>query len=239
MTRILQKLAGAALVVAMTAGAARAETVSYDLILKGFNAGTLSFDGRISGSSYAVSGVLKTSGLAAFLKKVRYDATSKGRVSKGRFVPTEYSEKADTGKRQSESVMGYVRGVPQVKTYNPPRAPRDFDIDPASQGGTVDPLTALFATLRDVDAGQECQIKLPMFDGRRASQISTAAPQATGDSVTCSGEYRRIAGFSADDMAEKTRFPFTLTFQPAPGGKMQVTEVAMDTLFGKARLTRR
>ena len=40
-------------------------------------------------------------------------------------------------------------------------------------------------------------------------------------------------------MAEKTRFPFTLTYAPGPGGQMQVQEVTMDTLFGKGRLVRR
>jgi hypothetical protein len=106
-------------------------------------------------------------------------------------------------------------------------------------GGTVDPLTALYATLRDVDKGTECQVSLKMFDGRRHSQITTSERQEAGEQVVCQGEYRRLAGFSAEDLAEKTRFPFSLIYSPTDDGRMRVTEVTMDSLFGKARLTRR
>ncbi len=81
-------------------------------------------------------------------------------------------------------------------------------------GGTVDPLTALYATLRDVDAGQECKIKLPMFDGRHSSQIVLGKPTVKGNADPCTGEYRRLAGFSDKEMAEKQRFAFTLTYAP-------------------------
>ena len=118
------------------------------------------------------------------------------------------------------------------------RGKRPYDVDPATQVGTVDPLTAMFATLRDVAPGRECGRSLKMFDGRRSSELRLGAPQTDGENVVCAGEYRRIGGFPPDDMAERTRFPFTLTYAPA-GDRMQVVEVAMDTLYGKARLVRR
>ncbi len=221
-------------------GLARAESVQFDLVLRGLTAGRLIYDGRVSGNTYSVAGRLQTSGLAALLKKVRYDATAKGSVSSGgRYTPSAYTEDADTGKRQSQSVMTYRGGVPQVTKYQPARASRDYDLDPTTQGGTVDPLTALFATLRDVAPGKECGTSLKLFDGRRASSVTTSNRKEQGDRVTCSGEYRRVAGFPADDMAEKTRFPFTLTYKPGPDGLMQVTEVSMDTIYGKGRLVRR
>ena len=224
---------------AAQAPAAMAEQVQFDLVLRGITAGRLTYDGAISGSSYAVAGRLQTAGLAALLKQVRYDATAKGSVSGSRYTPSGYTEKADTGKRQSESVMAYRRGVPQVTDYKPARTVRDYDIDPATQGGTVDPLTALFATLRDVDAGQECATSLKLFDGRRASRLTTSNRKVAGNNVTCVGEYRRVAGFSPEDMSEKVSFPFTLTYSPAADGKMRVTEVSMDTIYGKGRLVRR
>jgi hypothetical protein len=95
--------------------------------------------------------------------------------------------------------MAYRKGVPQVKSYNPPREAKPYDVDPSTMGGTVDPLTALYATLRDVDKGTECQVSLKMFDGRRHSQITTSERQEAGEQVVCQGEYRRLAGFSAED----------------------------------------
>ena len=223
-------------------GHAQSSTVadrhSFTVSLHGLRAATLSFTGEQSGNAYNVTGKLESKGLAAMVRKVRYDANVRGRTKGGKYTPAAYSEKADTGKRKSASVMEYRKGVPQVKSYDPPRDPRPDDLNPAKQGGTVDPLTALYATLRDVDAGQECKVSLQMFDGRRRSQIAVSGRKAVDDKVTCTGEYRRIAGFSAEDMAEKTRFPFKMTYAPIEGGRMRVVEITTETLFGTAVLSR-
>jgi hypothetical protein len=211
---------------------------SFDVSIRGLRAASLSFAGEQAGNAYSVTGKLESRGLAAMVRKVRYDANVRGRTKGSRYTPSAYSEKADTGKRKSASVMEYRKGVPQVKSYDPPRDPRPDDLNPAKQGGTVDPLTALYATLRDVEAGQECKVALQMFDGRRRSQIATSGRKVAGDNVTCTGEYRRIAGFSAEDMAEKTRFPFVMTYAPIDGGRMRVVEITTETLFGTAVLSR-
>lgn len=229
----------ALLLAGVAAPGAEAEQARFSFVLRGITAGSLDWTGSGDpGGNYAVSGVLKTSGLAAMLKRVRYSATAKGAISaKGTYAAGSYAEDADTGKRQSQSVMVWQKGVPIIQSYKPERQPRPYDVDPATQKGTIDPLTAMFATLRDVAPGEECKASLDLFDGRRASKLILGSPQKDGDSVICAGEYRRVAGFSPDDMAEKTRFPFTLTYAPA-GERMRVVEVAMDTLYGKARLVR-
>ncbi|WP_235451248.1 DUF3108 domain-containing protein [Gemmobacter sp. LW-1] len=238
---ISRALCAGLMAAAVMAAPARAEQAQFDFVLKGITAGSLTWSGEgLPGGGYAVAGRLQTTGLAALLKKVRYDAKSRGRITaKGSYQPQSYTEDADTGRRQSQVVMTWASGIPTIKTYNPPRNPRPYDIDPAAQKGSVDPLTAMFATLRDVKAGEECRVSVNMFDGRRASRLSLSAPKANGDKVICAGEYRRVAGFSPEDMAEKTRFPFTLTYEPAGNGMMRVVEVATDTLYGKARLVRR
>jgi hypothetical protein len=219
---------------------ARAEDpVVFDLSIRGIRAGTLSFSGEATAGRYAVSGRLESAGLVGMVRQVRYDGQAEGSLQQGRFTPVRYREQADTGRRQSESVMEYRRGVPQVKIYNPPRDLGSDGLDPATQGGTVDPLTALFATLRDVAPGEECNRTLTMFDGKRRSQLALGAPAAVEGGVSCPGEYRRLAGFSADDMAEKTRFPFTLRLVPGASGLMQVQEVTMESIYGNARLKRR
>jgi hypothetical protein len=215
------------------------ETAVFDLSIRGFTAGTLSFAGAIDDGRYKVSGRLESAGLVGMVRKVRYDGVAEGAVRNDRYIPAQYSESADTGKRQSTSVMSYRRGVPQLKVYDPPRAAGDGGVDPATQGGTVDPLTAMFAALRDVPAGDECNLRLRLFDGKRGSQVVLGAPVTTGGGVQCPGEYRRLEGFSAADMAEKTRFPFMMTLVPAENGMMRVSEVAMESLYGNARLKRR
>ena len=68
---------------------------------------------------------------------------------------------------------------------------------------------------------------------------SSSAKPAAGGGLTCTGEYRRLEGFSAEEMADKSRFPFSMTYAPLPDGRLRVTEIAMDTIYGKGRLTRR
>ena len=225
-------------VLAGLAAPAWAEPVVFDLSIRGLRAGTLSFSGQEEAGRYSVAGRLESAGLVGMVRRVRYDGHAQGALRNGRFTPARYSEQADTGRRQSQAVMEYRRGVPQVKVYNPPRYAGAGGLDSATQGGTVDPLTAMFATLRDVPAGQECNRSLTLFDGKRRSQIVLGAPQPVEGGVACPGEYRRLEGFSPDDMAEKSRFPFTVQLVPV-GPLMQVAEVTMETLYGNARLKRR
>lgn len=229
----------AALAAAPAARADQTDSAQFDLQLRGISAGTLALSGAIEGAGYAASGRLQSAGLVAWLRKISYDARASGSLRAGKFTPHRYEEKADTGRRRTEAVMDYRAGVPQLKVYNPPRAPQDQDIDPASQGGTVDPLTAAYATLRDIPADQACQLQLTLFDGKRRSQIRLSDPRPAEGGLTCAGEYRRLQGFSADDMAEKSRFPFTLHYRDLGDGRLRVTQVTMDTIYGKGALKRR
>jgi Protein of unknown function (DUF3108) len=234
----LAAMAAASIATAVPATAEGTNSGTFDLEIKGFRAGVLQFNGTSTGSSYSVAGRLESTGIAAMVRKIRYDAKASGRFSGGRWSPARYEEQADTGKRQSQSLMEYRSGVP-TEMIKESREGRPNYVDPATQGGTVDPLTALYATLRDVTPADACNLKLVMFDGARRSQITLAAAEQTGDTITCAGEYRRLEGFSDKEMAEKQRFPFRLTYGPGDGGMVRVVEVTMDSLYGRASLTRR
>jgi hypothetical protein len=243
MTKSLRNATFAVSLCAALPGAALADRVedkaTFNVVIRGFNAATLGFSAVQEGNRYAVSGLLKSAGIAALLRKISYTATAKGAVSGDSYTPFSYVEQSDNGKKQSTSKMTYSRGVPSAVQYTPAREPREKDVNPATMGGTVDTLTALYAILRDVDAGQECKVSLKMYDGRYVSSIATSKPQAKGKNVICTGQYRRIAGFKPEEMAERTTFPFTLTYTPIGAGRMRVTEVAMDSLYGKAAMKRR
>jgi len=219
---------------------ARAEDATFDISIRGLTAARLTMTGQADARSYSAAGVLQSAGLLSLVRAIRYDASVTGTVAQGRPVPARYTEKADTGKRKSDAVMDYRAGVPQVKSYSPPRPPRVEEIDPATQGGTVDPLTALFFVVRAVPEAKACNLKLTLFDGRRRSQVTLAAPERDpSGALTCAGEYRRLKGFTPDDMAEKSRFAFRVTYGPAGPGMLHVTDIAMDTIYGQGRMIRR
>ena len=230
----------AALLIPALARADQSDAIRFDVILRGIKAGELRIDGRIEGGSYTAKGVMETTGLAAMMRKIRYTAASQGSTRDTRFTPERYSETAERGNgTRRDFEIRYQAGTPVSVASNPPRQPKDRDVDPAAQGGTIDPLTALYAVLRDVAPGEACKLDVKMFDGARRSQVQLAAPKAAGQGVTCAGEYRRLEGFSAREMAEKSRFPFTLTYAPTADGRLRVVEISTDTILGKGHLKRR
>ncbi|MGP3699144.1 DUF3108 domain-containing protein [Rhodobacter sp. NSM] len=230
----------AALMLALAAPAtAQTDEAVFDLVLRGLRAGTLSFEGTEHDGRYSVRGRLQSGGLLGLVRTMRYDARSSGRMVRDRPQSIAYSESADTGRRQSEVILSWERGQPRVERYSPARKPRSYDIDPAAQQGTVDPLTALYAALRDVEPGEECRLSLDIFDGRRRTRVMLGQPKPVEGGVACAGEFRRVAGYSQEDMAEKSRFPFSLVYRPTSEGRMRVVEVATDTIYGRATLRRR
>lgn len=218
---------------------AQTDSPRYEVSLRGIKAGQLAFDARQEGDAYAVSGVLQSTGFVGSLVKFRYEAQSAGRIKAGRYTPSQYSERANTGKRQQSSIMRYRNGVPQVREVTPARAPTEYDLDPAKQGGTVDILTALYAALRDQSPEAACTQRLEMFDGRRRSRLTLSDPQPQADGgLICAGEYRRVAGFHPDDMTERTTFGFSMTLAPV-GDLLRVTKITTPTLYGTATLRRK
>ena len=214
------------------------DAIVFDVELKGIRAGRLAINGVSDGARYSANGVLETTGLVGAIRKIRYEAAVYG-AEGSRFTPVKYTEKADTPKRQSTFEMSYKSGTPVKVVQTPERKPRATDVAPSTQSGTIDPLTALYAVLRDVDRDQACKFNATMFDGARRTQVALSAPQQSGDGVVCAGEYRRVAGFSEKDMAEKSRMKFTLTYAPTRDGRLQVQEISTDTIYGKGRLKRR
>lgn len=221
-----------------TASEVREDRGNFAVFLGGVRIGVLGFSGLTDGQSYAAKGILRTTGLAALVRQVGYEATSRGVVRAGRFVPTSYDESANTGTRVSKSTMEYRGGVPQVKASSPERAPRPTDVDPRTQAGTVDPMTAFYLVLRDVPEAELCNLDLKMFDGTRRSQVVISAPVRNGTGVSCSGEYRRLQGFSAEEMAERTRFPFQIAYVPNGNGGYRLNEITTASTFGNARVVR-
>lgn len=213
-------------------GLAAAEEAQFDVTLQGLKVAELSMASAVTNGRYRVRVTIRSDGLAGVVRRVRFTGDAEGRVA-GRFAPVRYNEEADTGRRQSDVEIVYDAGVPKVLAYTSPRPDGPELLDPATQVGTLDPATALFAGLRDLPAGQGCTVAYDVFDGRRRSAFALS-----GDGVTCTGEYRRIAGYTPEEMAERSRFPLEVTYAPE-GGTMRVVEASAQTVYGKVRLKRR
>lgn len=211
----------------------------YDVSLRGIRAGTLTLNAEQAGTAYRVTARIESTGLGAAIRRVRFIGETTGTIRNGRYRPARYSEDADTGKRHTVSVIEYRRGVPTVVSYRADRDHRLAVVDPATQGGTLDPMTSLYAVLRDVPRDAACTARFVSFDGRRRTETALLSATPQGDGLICAGLYRRVAGYSPEDMAERSQFPFTITYAPVPDGRLRVVEVTLDTTYGRALMKRR
>ncbi|MCE6967666.1 DUF3108 domain-containing protein [Cereibacter sphaeroides] len=226
------------LLLAAPASAGTDEAV-FDLMLRGMRAGTLSFSAEEQDGRYAVNGRLESGGLIGMFRTTRYDVAARGSIQGRTPAAATYSERAARGDDRRETILTWTNGVPAVERSVPQRKRRSYDIEAQEQRGTVDPLSALYAALRDTAPGEECRLSLDIFDGRRLTRVALGEPTPSETGVTCKGEFRRVAGYSKEDLAEKSRFPFVVSFAPTDEGRMRAVRVTADTIYGQATLRRR
>ncbi len=237
MKRSMQMLSVVAITLA-TPQLAQAEDGIFDVYLRGIKGGTLTLKANIGTNGYAASGLAQTTGLVGKIAKFRYSAKVRGQVSGTKLRPLSYSETEYTSRRDSTSSIDYTSGKP-VLTDGKNRKPRDYDIDPADQSDTVDPLTAIFLTVRAVPEEQVCALSRFVFDGHRRSKVTLSARSKTETGYSCKGEYRRVAGYKPKDMQERTTFPFTIDFEPTTDGKFHATKISSASLYGRVVMNRR
>lgn len=238
------RLAGLVLAAGLGAGTAQADAIGpegearFDISLRGVPLGVLRVVTARSDGAYAATARLDRAGLTRLLPSARFEATVQGRVQGGRAVPLRYSEDVNTGRRESRTELEWERGVPRVVRSEPARPPEPWHLDPAEQAGTVDPMTMMLSVLADVAPARACRLDLATFDGRRRGQVVMAPATQTPARVECAGVFRRVAGYSQEDLAEQHEFPFRVVYAPDADGILRVVEVEAEGRLGTARMTR-
>lgn len=218
------------------AALAESTTVTFDINVRGLRVASLSLAGEERGGQYAAAGKIQSRGVVGAFRHVRYDGQVRGRIAGTRLAPQTYAETFESGQRTTAKSMTYRGGVPSLKTDGK----RDKrDLSPATQGGTVDPLSAVWGALRDVTEGQACAFSATIFDGARRSRVAFGAPQRSGDTIRCAGEYRRLAGYSDKAMAERASFPFRMTYRRGADDIWRVERIEMESILGPGTMVRR
>lgn len=215
---------------------AESTTVTFDINVRGLRVASISLAGEERGGQYAVAGQMQSRGVVGTFRRVRYDGQVRGQVAGTRLAPQSYAETFQSGQRKTAKSMTYRGGVPTLTTDGK----RDKrDIAPATQGGTVDPLSAVWGALRDVPGGQACAFSASIFDGARRSRVALGTPQRSGDTIRCAGEYRRVAGYSDKAMAERASFPFRMTYRRGADDIWRVERIEMESILGPGTIVRR
>jgi hypothetical protein len=239
----MRRLAPALLVLGLATGlaapvTARTETGSFAVHVGGIRVGTLGYAFSIEGKNYRVRARAVASGLARVFYEVAYVTDAAGRVSGGRYVPRFYREER-IGRDNTESAeIPFRSGVPLPKTYEPPRGPEDLPLDPADQRGTVDPMTAAFAIMRDTRTADLCSLDLQVWDGERRGRIRLSGPRSDGEARICDGVFERVAGYTREDLREQREFPFAVHYAPIGQGWWQMISADAPSTAGRVIMRR-
>ncbi len=209
----------------------------FDVQVLGFKIGEMALTSRLGERAYATEAHFATTGLIRLFRDMGFTMQANGRIGGRQFLPDAYREEVNTGDRTSSARMRYDGATPVLiagKVADGDVAP----LDPATQSGTLDPLTALFAVLRDQPAAQLCQADLPVFDGARRMQVTLTRFSRQGGAITCSGAFRRIDGYPPEELVRRGTVPMAITYLPAGNGMMQADSVLLRTVYGRVRLVR-
>ncbi|QDY69823.1 DUF3108 domain-containing protein [Qingshengfaniella alkalisoli] len=215
------------------------EVGQYDVVVGGLRAGTLAYEADVSGNTYSLRGSARASGLVGIFVDSVVDVASRGYIDGHTLRPSGYAERTNNKGEVVRRDFRYRNGIPQI-TRTPPRdKPQKHAVAPQQQAGTLDPMSAAFAILRDKPTVEACQLDISMFDGAKRSRLQYTSREDDGDDIVCSGQYLRIAGFSPKEMAERASWPVTARYQQMPNGDARLAELRFSTSFGAARIRRR
>lgn len=218
---------------------ARAETgrsvMRFDLRIVGFHAGILDLAATETDSAYAARSLFHTTGLLGALKRLRADLSVQGRVTGGRLQPYDYAEAIDNGRRVTDLRVRFAPGIPRLISGDtgstaPPADTRRLD-------AVIDPLTLLYLAVRDQPGDTLCRMTADIFDGHRHARFTLNGRQEQGKTITCTGHYRRIAGYGGD--AGKSDDVAISVDYVANGSGWRAARLAVETWLGPAVLERR
>lgn len=224
------------LLMTLPLGALAQERVqTYEVRGLGVKLGTFQLTSTTGDTSYSVASRFETSGMMQVFARIRMDMRASGTLDGLSPQPAQYVENIDTGRRQSDVTLTWSAGLPQVTGghLNPEGTPAD----PAAQGDALDPASMLFRAATPRPQDSLCGLDQPVFDGARRTRVTLAAAQASGDVVTCTGQFIREAGYSDEQLARAKSFDLDLSYAPGPEGLYVLTEAKIETILGPLRLT--
>ena len=194
---------------------AETERVGFGVRLFGLPVGVMATAINTEGPYYAAASQFRTTGVVGLIARVRFTMESRGRGTHPDFDPGFYSEDMDTGYRTSSAELSFPPG-----------------------DARVDPLAAILSILSDRAAARGCAVSGQTWDGKRSMSFQLVEQARDTARLTCRGVAVRLSGYTPEDMAKGTRFPFTVEYDLA-GEWLRVRRAVAETIHGKVALVRR
>ena len=215
----------------------KSASYAYKFYVGGILIGKANFDARLGDGDYFTEGFLKTDGVSNWFVAATVAAQARGRIG-SKLSPKQLDVSGKTEKVDWKMVIGYDGDAPSNVSSHPPFKKKSYEIDPRKQGGALDPMSALIATLAPTKSGTPCRRTIPIFDGRKRYDIVFGKQTFKGKSKTghrtfvCEARWKRVGGFKPK-MMRKDDVTFTARFEVRDGLTVPV-KVWGETEFGDA-----
>lgn len=212
----------------------------FRLSIAGLSVANIVLEINTDGDSYEATAKVRGRGLVGSFVDLDYDGHSEGRLGPDGMPEPQFfrSVRKDDEDGGRTTMIRYSGGTPVSVSAEPPRPSRPWDIAPATQAGTLDPISTALAIIGDRAVGEACNRRIDIYDGRRLARLSLGQRERRDNFWICPGNYRRIAGYPPKRMNEQVDFPFEITYEQIDG-KLRVVRIDMDSTFGSARMQRR
>lgn len=132
------------------------------------------------------------------------ELNAEGKIRDDQFIPAEYATHDVWGKKTKIMKMHFRKGGDVSSEYDPPSSDKD-SLTREQKDGALDPITALLQMLAHVAINKNCNVTVPVFDGKRRFDVS-ASDNGTeyideedygvykGDARTCDARFKAVAG---------------------------------------------
>ena len=208
----------------------------FDVYILGLKLGRLNYAVEYKNNSYSAAGNLRSTGVFSAIAKYSFEASSQGKIERGVFKPTYYSERSDTGRRKEQKILRYFDHGIELETK---KTAKPYWQDPNQQMDALDPMSAIIFILRDQTEANVCKQNFAMFDGIRRVGIKFVEGEETTEGyLRCKGIYTRVGGYSAKELKDGTNFPFYVNYQ-IKSDDYRVISFQMTTTRGRAKFVRR
>ncbi|MEL6979345.1 MAG: DUF3108 domain-containing protein [Pseudomonadota bacterium] len=213
----------------------------YKAYVGGVLIGKASLTTRFTAEGYSSEGKLETDGVAGWFVAAKAQASALGALDASALEPERLDVTADSDGEAWRMSIAFSGGAPSEVSAEPPLRSRKWDIDPASQTGALDPISAIVRAMTgpmtSASAAAPCERTLPVFDGRKRYDIvlEEQIDERVKDGVTiieCAARWTRVSGFKPK-MMRKPDYPFTARFAIRDGLTVPV-RIWGDTEFGGA-----
>jgi Protein of unknown function (DUF3108) len=193
--------------------------MAMTLYAGGVTLGKVDLNTTIRGAQYHSVSNLQTSGIVNAFWQSEIQATSTGTLAAKTVEPglydSYYTGRAD---KKQEVSLTYENGA--IRLYADPAYPlTGYEVPPAQQKGTFDPLSAITFFVSGVgsSADNPCGVLLPVFDGRRRYDVAFTKVKDTtvsldnglykGPAVLCEMKYKQISGYKPRVLKDAAKFP--------------------------------